>query len=175
MEKVENIIYQPKTKNCIVCGAKFVYQRQTMQYCSNACKCKAFQTRQINEQSIKQLKKIPGIQHTRSKQKYVSTETLNGHQSIIDEQRQTINKQKAYIEHLHKQAELFMNQVTYETKQAVEEAIRQAKTAMNMFEDIKEKYYAELEKNKELEKKLISSRDQMIGTIGAAIINKLKT
>ena len=68
-----------------------------------------------------------------------------------------------------------MNQVTYETKQAVEEAIRQAKTAMNMFEDIKEKYYAELEKNKELEKKLISSRDQMIGTIGAAIINKLKT
>jgi small-conductance mechanosensitive channel len=145
-----------------------------MQYCSNACKCKAYQTRQTNEQSIKRLKKIPGFQYTRSKQKDVPAQTLNGHQSIIDEQRQTINKQKAYIEHLHKQAEQFAEAITYETNKQVKEAIEQAKIAIDMFNDIKEKYYAEIEKNKELEKKLISSRDQMIGNIGAAIISKMK-
>jgi hypothetical protein len=32
-------------KNCLVCGSFFSYKRKTMKYCSNACKCKAFQNR----------------------------------------------------------------------------------------------------------------------------------
>ena len=174
MEEVKNITFQPKTNDCIVCGAKFVYERQTMKYCSNACKCKAYQIRQTNRQSIKRLNKTPGIYGTRTKQKSVPAQTTNDTSSIIEQQRQTINQQKAYIEHLHKQAEQFVQMVTHETNKQVRDAIEQANKALAMYKDMAKDYYAAKEEIAELKNKLRSNRDQMIGNLGAALIGNLK-
>jgi uncharacterized membrane-anchored protein YhcB (DUF1043 family) len=164
MEEVRNITYQPKTKDCIVCGAKFVYQRQTMQYCSNACKCKAYQTRQTNEQSIKRLKKIPGFQYTRSKQKEGPAQTLNGHQSIIDEQRQTINKQRAYIEHLHRQFDQFCDKVTNEfstTRDYYNHIINEDKKLINELRN----------ENNELRRNILSNENSIIAKGIGVLLN----
>jgi small-conductance mechanosensitive channel len=174
MEEVKNITYQPKTNDCIVCGAKFVYKRQSMKYCSNACKCKAYQIRQTNNQSIKRLNKMPGIYGSRTKQKIVPAQTTKDTSSIIEQQRQTINQQKAYIEHLHKQAEQFVQMVTHETNKQVRDAIEQANKALAMYKDIAKEYYAAKDEISALKKQLRSNRDQMIGNIGAAIIGNLK-
>lgn len=174
MEEVKNITYQHKTNDCVVCGAKFVYERQTMKYCSNACKCKAYQIRQTNNQSIKRLNKTPGIYGSRIKQKIIPAQTTKDTSSIIEQQRQTINQQKAYIEHLHKQAEVFVKHITLETNQMVKDVLAQANTLRAMLEETKKDYYAAKEEIFSLKKQLRSNRDQMIGNLGAAIISNLK-
>lgn len=172
MEEVKNITFQPKTNDCIVCGSKFVYARQTMKYCSNACKCKAYQIRQTNRQSIKRLNKTPGIYGTRTKQKSVPAQTTNDTSSIIEQQRQTINQQKAYIEHLHKQAEQFVQMVTQETNKQVRDAIEQANKALAMYKDVVKDYYAALDKIRELEKKLITNKDEMWAGLAKVAVDK---
>lgn len=172
MEEVKNIRFQPKTNDCIVCGAKFVYARQTMKYCSNACKCKAYQIRQTNRQSIKRLNKTPGIYGTRTKQKIVPAQTTKDTSSIIEQQRQTINQQKAYIEHLHKQAEQFVQMVTQETNKQVRDAIEQANKALAMYKDVVKDYYAALDKIRELEKKLITNKDEMWAGLAKVAVDK---
>ena len=84
MEEVKNITFQPKTNDCIVCGAKFVYERQTMKYCSNACKCKAYQSRQTKNKLTKRINGTPGISIARSKQKIVPAQTT--FQQITEQQ-----------------------------------------------------------------------------------------
>jgi predicted nucleic acid-binding Zn ribbon protein len=84
MEEVKDIKFQPKTNDCIVCGAKFVYERQTMKYCSNACKCKAYQTRQTKNKLTKRINGTPGISTARSKQKIVPAQTT--FQQITEQQ-----------------------------------------------------------------------------------------
>ena len=84
MEEVKDIKFQPKTNDCIVCGAKFVYERQTMKYCSNACKCKAYQSRQTKNKLTKRINGTPGISIARSKQKIVPAQTT--FQQITEQQ-----------------------------------------------------------------------------------------
>ncbi|MBM3399132.1 MAG: hypothetical protein FJY15_01040 [Bacteroidetes bacterium] len=136
MDQVRNITFQPNTNDCIVCGSKFVYKRQSMKYCSNACKCQAYQARQNNKQSIKGLDKTLAFMvgsRSVSKQNIVPKQTTkSGTSSIVQEQRQTINQQKAHIEHLHKQAEQFVQMVTYETNKQIKDALEQAKKAIAM-------------------------------------------
>lgn len=95
MEEVKNITYQPKTNNCVVCGTKFVYERQTMKYCSNACKCKAYQTRQTKNKLTKRINGTPGISLTRSKQKIVPAQTT--FQGITEQQYIDYIKELQYV------------------------------------------------------------------------------
>jgi hypothetical protein len=110
MEEVRNITYPPKTKDCMMCGAKFVYQRTTSQYCSNACKCKAYQTRQLNEKSIIRVNNNV----SRNKQKNRADEIINGPNTMIGNLKKTITDQKQYIDHLHRQFDQFCGKVTNE-------------------------------------------------------------
>jgi len=174
MEEVKHIIHPNKTNECIVCGTKFVYQRQSMKYCSNACKCKAYQIRQTKNKLTKRINGTPGISIARNKQKNVPAQTTNNTSSIIEQQRQTIIQQKAYIEHLHKQADNFVKVVKYETSEQVRSAIQHTKDVIAMLEDMTKNYYDAKQEIADLKKQLRTNKDQMIGNIGAAIINNLK-
>ena len=117
---------------------------------------------------------MPGIYGSRTKQKIVPAQTTKDTSSIIEQQRQTINQQKAYIEHLHKQADLFVKHITFETGEMVKDVLAQANTLRAMLEETKKDYYAAKDEIAALKKQLRSNRDQMIGNIGAAIIGNLK-
>jgi len=159
MEEVKNINL-PKTKNCIVCGSLFVYQRTTSQYCSNACKCKAYQTRQLNEQSITRVKNNV----SRHKQKNRSDEIINGPNTMIGNLKKTIIEQRQYIEHLHRQFDQFCDKVTNE--------FSKTKTYYESVIDENKKIIDELRnENNQLKRNILSNENSIIASGIGALLN----
>lgn len=107
MEKVKHI-KPPKTKQCAICQSTFVVQRTSGVYCSNACKCKAYQIRQRNNQSIRGINKVysklPG--HEEKSSPVIDDFMMNtdDNQSIIDYQKRTITKLKSALNYVTIQA-----------------------------------------------------------------------
>ena len=164
MEEVRNITYPPKTKDCMMCGAKFVYQRTTSQYCSNACKCKAYQTRQLNEKSIIRVNNNV----SRNKQKNRADEIINGPNTMIGNLKKTITDQKQYIDHLHRQFDQFCGKVTNEfskTKNYYESVIDDNKKMINQLRN----------ENNELKRNILSNENSIIASgIGVLLNTTLK-
>lgn len=101
-------IAPPKIKICPICQKQFTYIKSNTIYCSNACKCKAYQSRVRNNENPS--KKVVFFSTTPEKND-IDTKELA---ALVQEQKQ-------YIEWLHKYIEKYNKEIRSTYDDLIEE------------------------------------------------------
>jgi len=121
MIKKHTRIAAPKIKVCPVCEKQFTYVKSNTIYCSNACKCKAYQQR------IGKAEK--------PHKKTVKNNEVNSNQellSIIQEQRQYIDWIHAQMQENQKDFKNIFKEIESVYEEALEESRRQTDNLLNL-------------------------------------------
>ena len=170
MEEVKHI-KPPTTKQCAICQSTFVVQRTSGVYCSNSCKCKAYQIRQRNNQSIKGINKVysklPG--HKEKSLPVIDDFMMNtdDNQSIIDYQKRTITKLKSALDYVTIQARTQFDAL----KSLYDERY---KSLINENKLLLDKLVALESENQTLKSSAMSSSDMMIAQAIKGVIHLTK-
>jgi len=85
MNEANNITAQANTGNCIMCGTQFVYERKNrMKYCSNACKCAAYQSRRARIRTTERFHEISAELNPRRNPEMVPSEPRYGQKGYVE-------------------------------------------------------------------------------------------
>lgn len=156
MEEVKHT-KRHNTTNCIVCGNEFTYQRRTMKYCSNSCKCRAYQDR--NYSSLKVNRSIGAINKmTNEKLITINPKELRTNEQnpgdLINQQKKIINEQSMAIQYILRKYDELHNELL---------------RINDMHMEDKKSLYQQIDslraENQSIKRNLINREDQMIGEI----------
>lgn len=110
------VITFKKQKHCLMCNKLFEYTQPTTKYCSNACKCRAYQIRVKAGQKVKHI--------TQSIEP--PEEFMTDSESYVEQIEQLTN----YVKYLHTQIHVLFKEKSQEREQLMEAHLTQMEEIM---------------------------------------------